>query len=692
MFEYTPVDLESSYDPPDIGPAADVTRYTYNLDKQLTRVSRPDGTGIDLGYDAGGRLSAMTLPRGTVGYEYSPDTGQLAAITAPDGGGLGYTYDGFLPLTETWSGSVAGSVARAYSNDFRVTSEAVNDRDGVAFVYDDDGLMTRAGDLSISRDLSHGLPVETALRNVGSTNAYNRFGELAQADVSGSSHLELSLDPPTVTADTLQVAGQVPDAGRITVNGVDMTLAAGGSVSGEVALVLGPNSLEVEVYDRAGALAESASAGVRRESALVLSVDPPTVTADTLQVAGQVPDAGRVTVNGVEMTLDAGGGVSGEVPLALGYNELVVQVYDAAGALSESASAGVERDGTATGVSIFRLVEVTGGGDAYFIDEAGAMWRLAAGAGTPTQPAWLAGAADVSADSAGGVYLLKGTALSVWDGAGEQAVDELGAYAPISDLEVGPDDAVYFYGEGPDGAGLYRLVPASGALGLHATVPTGFSTGGVTLDASAWGLVAFGDAFYRVQGDGTVAELHRPGDVFRIDPSHGVDAGGRLCYLSGLEVPQVTCRAADGTLAALTDYGTALAGVGFDGAGRLHVATEDNVYREDLGGGLIDGTAVSGTLGIGIEAIAGTLSLDGTAGAMLYAGAYTRDQLGRITEKSETVLGEPHTEGYAYDSAGRLTEVTRDGAVLASYSYDANGNRLAKTTPSGTETGTYDAQ
>jgi len=42
--------------------------------------------------------------------------------------------------------------------------------------------------------------------------------------------------------------------------------------------------------------------------------------------------------------------------------------------------------------------------------------------------------------------------------------------------------------------------------------------------------------------------------------------------------------------------------------------------------------------------------------------------------------------------AGRLTRVTRDGALVADYSYDANGNRTAVPTPSGTVTAAYDAQ
>ena len=55
-FAYTPLDLESRYQPPAIGLPNHDTQYAYNLDRQLTLVTRPDGQTIQLGYDTGGRL------------------------------------------------------------------------------------------------------------------------------------------------------------------------------------------------------------------------------------------------------------------------------------------------------------------------------------------------------------------------------------------------------------------------------------------------------------------------------------------------------------------------------------------------------------------------------------------------------------------------------------------------------------
>jgi RHS repeat-associated protein len=64
-------------------------------------------------------------------------------------------------------------------------------------------------------------------------------------------------------------------------------------------------------------------------------------------------------------------------------------------------------------------------------------------------------------------------------------------------------------------------------------------------------------------------------------------------------------------------------------------------------------------------------------GSSLMTVQYTRDKLGRITHKTETVGGMTHVYGYFYDTAGRLTDVEKDGMPLSHYDYDLNGNRLS---------------
>ncbi len=177
VFAYTPVDLEEEYTPPDLAGAQTVTRYRYNRDKDLTKIERPDGKTIDLSYDSGGRLAETAIARGSHQYAYHPTTGQLSTLTAPDGGQLSYTYDGFLPLSESASGEISGTVSRSYDNNFWVTGLAVNGQ-AVSFAYDADGLLTQAGDLTLSRDPQNGLLTGTEIGAVATNRTYNSFGEL----------------------------------------------------------------------------------------------------------------------------------------------------------------------------------------------------------------------------------------------------------------------------------------------------------------------------------------------------------------------------------------------------------------------------------------------------------------------------------------------------------------------------------
>ncbi len=187
IFSYTDVNLEEDYTPPDLDGAETVTSYQYNKDKQLTLVQRPDGRDISYGYDDGGRLARRTIGRGSYGYTYDDNTGQLSTITAPDGT-LSYTYDGFLTLSETWGGTIAGSVSWGYDNNFWLTEQCVNTDDCVSFDYDQDGLLTQAGDLSLTRDAQSGLLEDSSLGNISTDFGYNSFGELlsAEAEASGS--------------------------------------------------------------------------------------------------------------------------------------------------------------------------------------------------------------------------------------------------------------------------------------------------------------------------------------------------------------------------------------------------------------------------------------------------------------------------------------------------------------------------
>ena len=56
----------------------------------------------------------------------------------------------------------------------------------------------------------------------------------------------------------------------------------------------------------------------------------------------------------------------------------------------------------------------------------------------------------------------------------------------------------------------------------------------------------------------------------------------------------------------------------------------------------------------------------------------TRDDNGRITDKTETIAGLTSNYVYGYDPMGRLETVTKDGALVESYGYDLDGTRTSE--------------
>ncbi len=173
-FAYTAVDLVQSY----TAPGNVTTTFSYNLDRDLTNITRPDALQLNFAYDSAGHLQTLTVPDGNYVFAYSGMTGRLTSITAPGGGVLAYQYDGFLPTRQTWTGAVAGNVAQTFDNNFRVTSQSVNNANTINFTYDNDNLLTGAGALTFTRNAQTGLISSTALSNVSDTRTYNGFGEL----------------------------------------------------------------------------------------------------------------------------------------------------------------------------------------------------------------------------------------------------------------------------------------------------------------------------------------------------------------------------------------------------------------------------------------------------------------------------------------------------------------------------------
>ena len=247
-FSYTAVDLTEQYTPPNVaGVGNPSTAYSYNADKQLTQVTRPDGQTVSLAYDNAGRLSTQTTPGGAYSYAYN-SVGKLSGVTAPDGGALAYSYSGSLLSQTSWSGAIAGSVSRTYDNDFRLASISLNGADPISYGYDADSLLTQAGSLTLSRNAQNGLLTGTTLGGVNATQSYNGFGEVTDYSATANGAARLAVQ---YTYDKL---------GRITQ---------------KVETLLGVATTYAYSYDLAGRLVGITQNGASR----LVTATTPTVTA-----------------------------------------------------------------------------------------------------------------------------------------------------------------------------------------------------------------------------------------------------------------------------------------------------------------------------------------------------------------------------------------------------------------------------
>ncbi len=177
---YSPINLQTAYSPPAAGPGAWNTTWGYNLDKQVVSTTRPNGITLSNSYDLAGRITQIAHPNGVRTFEYNGTRRVLLRSGSEDGVTTTYMHDGMLPLSTTWSGPISGTVQRQFDANFRVTNETVNGAHGVTFSYDQDGLLTDAGEHSFYLD-QNGQAYRTVTSGmVVEDRIFNEFGERSE--------------------------------------------------------------------------------------------------------------------------------------------------------------------------------------------------------------------------------------------------------------------------------------------------------------------------------------------------------------------------------------------------------------------------------------------------------------------------------------------------------------------------------
>jgi len=168
----------------------------------------------------------------------------------------------------------------------------------------------------------------------------------------------------------------------------------------------------------------------------------------------------------------------------------------------------------------------------------------------------------------------------------------------------------------------------------------------------------------------------------------GMDAVGRVTELTDPENQTIRYSwTPAGERESITYSDGSMVRYGYDTAGRISQVTDGQeaaaAYRYDAVGHILERMLLNG---IKTEYTYGELGMveslihsDQTG--QLDAFSYIYDPAGNRTEIQRTRrlsggTDETSVSGYVYDSMNRLTEVSRDGALLRSYGYDALGNRI----------------
>jgi len=170
LFGYNKVNLNNVYQAPISGQY----QYYYDRDRRLTRIHFPSGLQINNIY-SNGRLARIQTPEGNIGFTYL--CGSKVGSVAMGSEGITYGYDGSLVTSERMTGSLNQTLGYTYNTDFNLTGFTYAGGT-TAYTYDNDGLLTKAGAFTITRDAANGLPTAVTGGALSLTRAFNGYGEL----------------------------------------------------------------------------------------------------------------------------------------------------------------------------------------------------------------------------------------------------------------------------------------------------------------------------------------------------------------------------------------------------------------------------------------------------------------------------------------------------------------------------------
>jgi RHS repeat-associated protein len=180
-FGYNKVNLNSSY----LTPISGSYSYVYDKDRRLIQTNFPSGKQINNVYDKT-RLTQIQTPEGNIDLTYLCSTKVGSITNGTDT--ISYEYDGKLVTSENLSGTLNESLGYTYNNDFNVSSFSYAGKTHI-YTYDNDGLLSGAGNFTIFRNAQNGLPETVTGADLNLTRTFNGYGEVQEQDLAVSSQV-----------------------------------------------------------------------------------------------------------------------------------------------------------------------------------------------------------------------------------------------------------------------------------------------------------------------------------------------------------------------------------------------------------------------------------------------------------------------------------------------------------------------
>jgi RHS repeat-associated protein len=188
IFEFNAMELMSKYDPPALsGLSVKETLYSYNLDKQLTGITRPDLQSIVYTYGAStGLLNKVALARGDIDYIYQTNSDLIGQINSPDGIRSDFTYYGRSLKSEQQKRSsdnfLYAMIQFGFDADHRKISRSIRGNfplfSTITTTLNNDDKPSQIGAMNLTYTYPSGRLASTALDKISDARTYDALGNL----------------------------------------------------------------------------------------------------------------------------------------------------------------------------------------------------------------------------------------------------------------------------------------------------------------------------------------------------------------------------------------------------------------------------------------------------------------------------------------------------------------------------------